>query len=110
MPQSREEQLKVQRQAMERQRFGYTRDEIIAAKGATCYICHQPVDPNSEDTVISHIHGGGRHASETGMIVPGKTHNMDNLGVAHRACDGKKDRIRNSVGMGIEGNSNNPSQ
>lgn len=43
------------------------------------------------------------------MIIEGKTHNMDNLGVAHRSCAGRKDALRGSMGLGIEGNSNNPS-
>lgn len=107
MPQSREEQLKVQRQAMERERFGYTQDEIVAQKGVNCYICGKPT--TRADRVIDHIKGGGRHATETGMIIPDKTHNMDNFGVAHRTCAGKKDAIRGSMGLGIEGNSNNPS-
>ena len=107
MPQSREEKLKVQRQAMERQRFGYTTDEIVAVKGNNCYICGKPTSDG--DRVIDHIEGGGRHATETGMLVPGKTHNMDNFGVAHKACAGRKDAIRGSMGLGIEGNNNNPS-
>lgn len=102
-----EEQKKSQREAMQRQRFGYTTEEIVAKKGNTCYICGQPVSP--QDMVIDHIKGGGRHATETGMLIPGKTHNMDNLGVAHRVCAGKKDAIRGSMGLGIEGNPNNPS-
>ena len=107
MPVSHEEQKKMQLQTMERQRFGYTKEEILAVKGNKCYICGQPVAP--QDMVIDHIKGGGRHATETGMIIEGKTHNMDNLGIAHRSCAGKKDRIRSSMGLGIEGNPNNPS-
>jgi len=107
MAQSHEEKKKQQLQAMERQRFGYTKQEIVAQKGTNCYICGQPVAP--ADMVIDHIKGGGRHATETGMIVPDKTHNMDNFGIAHRSCAGKKDAIRGSMGLGIEGNQNNPS-
>lgn len=107
MAQSHEEQKKQQLQAMERQRFGYTKEEIIAVKGINCYICGKPTTDG--DRVIDHIHGGGRHATETGMLVEGKTHNMDNFGIAHKACAGRKDAIRGSMGLGIEGNSNNPS-
>ena len=104
---SHEEQKRMQRESMERQRFGYTKREIIAQKGITCYICGKPTTDG--DRVIDHIKGGGRHATETGMIIEGKTHNMDNLGIAHRSCAGKKDRIRSSMGLGIGGNPNNPS-
>lgn len=101
-------QLKAQREAMEKSRFGFTKKEIIAAKGRNCYICGQPV--SDADMVIAHKQGGGRHATETGMMIDGKTHAMDNLAIAHRACEGKRDRLRGSMGMGIEGNANNPSQ
>lgn len=101
------QQLKMQREAMERQRFGYTRKEVVAEKGRNCYICGQPV--SDEDMVIAHKTGQGRHATENGMITD-KSHDMDNLAVAHRECEGRKDRIRGAMGMGIEGNSNNPSQ
>jgi 5-methylcytosine-specific restriction endonuclease McrA len=105
---TREEQLKAQRQAMERQRFGMTKDEILQKKGMNCAICGQPVPYN--DVVIDHKNGGGRHATEMGMIIPGKTHNIDNLQVCHGSCAGKKDRIRGSMGMGMPGNPNNPAQ
>jgi 5-methylcytosine-specific restriction endonuclease McrA len=97
--------LQKQRQAMERERFGATRSEILAAKGAKCVMCG-----STYDLVIDHKSGGGRHATENGMIVAGKTHNLDNLQVLCRSCAGKKDRMRNMRGLGIEGNSNNPSQ
>ena len=100
-----EEQKKATLQSMERQRFGYTRDEILAVKGNICGICGQPV-PDSE-IVIDHKDGGGRHHTERGLIVSGKTHNMDNLQVAHRSCAGRKDAVRGSMGLGIEGNPNN---
>lgn len=96
------------REAVERQRFGYTRAEILAAKGNKCAICGQPV-PNNEDMVIDHINGGGRHHTERGMMAQG-THDMDNLQIAHRECAGRKDRLRDSMGLGIAGNTNNPSQ
>ena len=100
------DQLQAQRQAMEMQRFGHTREEILAEKGNTCAICGQPV-PDSE-IVIDHKNGGGRHHTERGMLTE-DTHDMENLQVCHRSCAGKKDRIRGSMGMGIEGTSNNPS-
>lgn len=93
---------------MERQRFGYTKQEIVAAKGTNCAICGKPVAP--QDMVIDHKNGGGRHHTERGMIVQGQTHNMDNLQVCHRSCAGRKDAIRGARGMGLEGNPNNPSQ
>jgi hypothetical protein len=98
------------KQAVEKTRFGYTREQVLKEKGA---YCHQPLKPGDHHEgllVISHINGGGRHASENGMIIPGKTHDMDNLTVLCQRHDGMKDRIRDSQGMGIEGNSNNPSQ
>lgn len=97
-------QLQQQREAMERQRFGATRSEILKAKGARCVSCG-----STQDLVIDHKNGGGRHATEMGMVVEGKTHNMDNLQVMCRSCAGKKDAIRGSMGMGMEGNPNNPS-
>lgn len=104
--QTREEKLKVQREAMERQRTGYTTAEIVAEKGRTCYYCKKPI---KNDLVIAHVRGGGRHATENGMIIPGKSHAMSNLFPAHRACNGKADAISGSMGLGIEGNSNNKS-
>ncbi len=102
-------QLQKQRQAMERQRFGFTREEIIQAKGGEiCAACGEGPKPG-DDIVIDHKDGGGRHATEMGMVIPGKTHNMDNLQLLHRSEAGKKDAIRGSMGMGMPGNPNNPS-
>lgn len=100
-----EKQKKMQREAMERARFGATRDEILAEKGAYCAECG-----SKEDLVIDHKNGGGRHTTERGMFAFDKTHNPDNLQVLCRTCAGRKDRIRGMMGMGIEGNDNNPSQ
>ena len=97
------------KQDVEKLRFGHTRAEIMKVKGE---YCHQPLKPGDYHEgllVISHINGGGRHATENGMIIPGKTHNMDNLTVLCQRHDGMKDRIRDSHGLGIEGH-NNPSQ
>lgn len=104
-------QLQQQRQAMERQRFGSTRAEVMAEKGA---YCHAPLkgkdDYHEGKLVIVHIAGGGRHATETGLIIPGKTHNMNNLTVMCQRHAGRDDRERALRGLGIEGNPNNPSQ
>ena len=102
-------QHQQQREAMEKQRFGYTRAEIMKIKGEYCHDPKAPKDCQGK-LVISHINGGGRHASENGMIVPGKTHNLDNMTVLCQRHDGMKDRERDSRGLGIEGNTNNPSQ
>lgn len=99
-----EEQKAAQLRAMEMQRFGHTREEVMAAKGEQCAKCG-----STEDLVIDHINGGGRHHTERGMITE-DTHNMDNLQVMCASCAGKKDHMRGMMGMGIEGNQNNPSQ
>jgi len=106
MAQTHEEQKKQQLEAMQMQRFGHTEAEIVAAKGRNCYYCGKPI--SDEDLVIAHIHGGGRHATEMGKIIPGKTHNMDNLAPAHRACNGRADAISGNMGLGLPGNPNNP--
>lgn len=98
------QQKEAQRKSMEKQRFGYTREEILKAKGAKCAKCG-----STKDLVIDHINGGGRHNSERGIITQ-QTHSMSNFQVLCRSCAGAKDRIRGSMGLGIEGNSNNPSQ
>lgn len=99
------------RHAVEMQRFGATREQILKEKGAYCHKTPlAPGDFHRGELVISHIHGGGRHASENGMIIPGKTHNMDNLTVLCQRHDGQKDRIAATHGLGLEGNPNNPSQ
>jgi len=98
-----EEQKKAQREAMEKARFGATRAEVFAKKGAECKNCG-----STEDLVIDHIDGGGRHHTERGLIVEGKTHSMDNLQVLCRSCAGARDRKRETMGLGIEGNPNNP--
>lgn len=96
-----EEQKAMQRRSMEKQRFGATREEILKKKGAKCVSCG-----STKDLVIDHTNGGGRHATERGMMIPGKTHSMSNFQVMCRSCAGKKDAIRQSHGLGIEGNPN----
>lgn len=102
-------QLKKQREDMERQRFGYTRAEIMKAKGERC---SYPGGGHEGDLVIDHIKGGGRHDTERGMIVEGKTKNMDNLRVLCRKHSGMIDRqdFTRGIGSNTEGNPNNPSQ
>jgi len=92
------------KESMERQRFGATRREIMSKKGAKCVTCG-----TTKDLVIDHIKGGGRHHTERGLLSP-LTHDIKNLQIQCRSCAGRKDRLRRSMGMGIEGNSNNPSQ
>lgn len=101
-------QLKAQREAMERQRFGYTRAEVMKAKGAKCAY---PGGGHEGDLVIDHIKGGGRHDTENGMF-PQKAHNMDNLRILCRKHAGMIDRMdfTRGIGSNTEGNPNNPSQ
>lgn len=101
-------QLKKQREDMERQRFGYTRAEVFAAKGAKC---SYPGGGHEGDLVIDHIKGGGRHDTENGMF-PEKAHDMSNLRVLCRKHAGMIDRqdFTRGIGSNTEGNSNNPSQ
>lgn len=103
-------QLLQQRQAMEMQRFGHTRAEIMKIKGEYCHHTLTKGDYHEGKLVISHINGGGRHASENGMIIPGKTHSLDNMTVLCQRHDGMKDRESAIRGMGIAGNPDNPSQ
>lgn len=106
-------QLQQQRQAMEKQRFGYTRSEILAKKGNQCSVPLQFAgDFHEGDLVIDHIKGGGRHDTERGLIVANLTHNMDNLRVVCRRHNGMIDRRDYLKGYGhnTEGNNNNPSQ
>lgn len=105
--QSHEEHKKKQLEDMQMQRFGHTTAEIVAAKGNNCYYCGKPIAPG--DLTIAHIRGGGRHATEMGKIIPGKTHDMSNLAPAHRECNGRADAITGNMGMGLPGNPNNPS-
>lgn len=105
MATTHEEQKAMQRAAMEKARFGATREQVLATKGAKCAHCG-----STKDLTIDHINGGGRHNTERGMIVPDKTHNMDNLQVLCSHCSGLKDRARGMMGMGTAGNPNNPSQ
>lgn len=100
--------LKQQRQAMERQRFGFTRAEVLRAKGAKCAY---PGNDHEGDLVIDHISGGGRHDTERGIMVEGKTHNMANLRVLCRKHAGMIDRMDfvKGVGRNSPGNPNNPS-
>lgn len=104
-----DKQHKQQRQAMERQRFGYTREEVMAAKGAKCAY---PGGGHEGDLVIDHISGGGRHDTERGMMVEGKTHNMDNLRILCRKHAGMIDRndFLKGIGSNTKGNPNNPAQ
>lgn len=103
------EQLRKQKEAMERQRFGFTRTEILAVKGAKC---SYPGNDHEGDLVIDHISGGGRHDTERGMFVEGKTHNMDNLRVLCRKHAGMIDRqdFTRGIGSNTKGNPNNQSQ
>ena len=106
-------QHKQQREAMEKQRFGYTRAEILSAKGNKCSIPLQFAgDFHEGDMVIDHVKGGGRHDTERGLIVPELTHNMNNLRVVCRRHNGMIDRrdFLGGIGRNTEGNSNNPSQ
>lgn len=107
---ARRQQVK---QAVERERFGATRAEILRAKGAKCVIPLQfNGDYHEGDLVIDHIKGGGRHDTERGMIVPELTHNMANLRVVCRRHNGMIDRLdfTRGIGRNTEGNPNNPSQ
>lgn len=98
----------MQREAMERKRFGFTRAEILKAKGAKCAI---PGGGHEGDLVIDHINGGGRHDTERGIIRK-ETHDMSNLRVLCRKHAGMIDRMDYIKGMGrnTKGNPNNPSQ
>lgn len=98
-----EKQKAMQRASMEKQRFGATRESILAKKGAVCAKCG-----SKSDLVIDHKAGGGRHHTERGLITS-KTHDMNNLQVLCRKCAGAKDAIRGAMGMGLSGNPNNPS-
>jgi len=102
-------QLKAQREAMERQRFGYTREEVFAVKGRKC---SYPSNDHEGDLVIDHIAGGGRHDTETGMFVKGKTRSMSNFRVLCRKHAGMIDRqdFTRGIGRNTKGNPNNPSQ
>lgn len=93
-----EDQLKAQRQSMEKQRFGHTREEILKAKGARCAHCG-----TTKNLQIDHINGGGRHMTEMGMMESGKTHNMNNMQVLCDKCMGEKDRKRGLLGLGYHG-------
>lgn len=97
------------KQAVEKQRFGYTREEILRIKGAKCVY---PGGGHEGDLVIDHISGGGRHDTERGMMVENKTHNLDNLRVLCRKHAGLIDRLDFTKGIGRNspGNTNNPSQ
>src|SRR3990167_2476856 len=101
-------QHKQQREAMERQRFGYTRAEILKIKGAKC---SYPGGGHEGDLVIDHESGGGRHDTERGIIVPGKSHSLSNIRILCRKHAGLIDSndFLKGVGMNSRGNSNNPS-
>ena len=104
-------QKKAQLRAMEKQRFGFTREEVMAAKGAECSYPLTKGDYHEGDLVIDHIKGGGRHDTENNNFLPGLTHNMDNLRVVCRRHNGMADRndFLKGVGHQSEGNPNNPS-
>lgn len=97
------------KEAMERQRFGDTRANILREKGAKCVI---PGGGHEGDLVIDHIDGGGRHDTENGIIVPNKTHNKANLRILCRKHAGMIDRADfvKGIGRNSKGNPNNPSQ
>jgi 5-methylcytosine-specific restriction endonuclease McrA len=97
---SSEKQKAAQRASMEKARFGATRADILKAKGAKCAKCG-----STHDLVIDHKNGGGRHATENGML---PNNSSSNLQVLCRSCAGSKDAIRGAMGLGIEGNPNNP--
>ena len=106
-------QKQQQLKAMEMQRFGYTRAEILKAKGNKCSLPLQSAgDYHEGDLVIDHIKGGGRHDTERGMVVKSLTHNMDNLRVVCRRHNGMMDRrdYLKGYGSNTKGNENNPSQ
>lgn len=102
-------QRKQIKEAVERSRFGYTREEILRIKGAKCVY---PGGDHEGDLVIDHISGGGRHDTERGMMVEGKTHNLDNIRVLCRKHAGLIDRLdfTRGIGRNSPGNTNNPSQ
>lgn len=107
--QSREEKNKATKESMERQRFGLTREEILAKKGAKCVY---PGGDHEGDLVIDHISGGGRHDTERGLFAEGKTHSLSNMRILCRKHAGlidRKDFIQKR-GSNTKGNSNNPSQ
>lgn len=102
-----------QKQDMEKQRFGYTRAEILKVKGNKCSLPLQfPGDFHSGPLVIDHIKGGGRHDTERGMFVQGLTHSMSNFRVVCQRHNGMMDRRDYLKGYGhnTAGNPNNPSQ
>ncbi len=98
----RQKQLQQQKDAMYRKRFGFTRAEILAAKGNKC--AYSGSD-HEGDLVIDHIKGGGRHDTEQGMIVPGLSHSMSNFRVLCRKHSGEIDRndFLNGVGRNTKG-------
>ena len=98
---------KQMREAVERQRFGMTRHEFFMKHGTTCVDCKKTF-PESQ-MVIDHEAGGGRHATENGMM-PQLAHDESHMMPRCKECAGRRDRIRGSMGLGIEGNGNNPSQ
>lgn len=107
--QSHEEHKASQRASMEKQRFGYTREEVLKAKGATCVY---PGGDHEGDLVIDHITGGGRHDTERGLLKAGKTHSLSNMRVLCRKHAGlidRKDFIQDK-GSNTRGNPNNKSQ
>jgi LysM repeat protein len=99
-----------QKQAMEMQRFGDLRSNIIKP-GQKCQVPLQfPGDFHKGKLAIHHEKGGGRHDTENGKIIPGKTHNKNEFIIACLRHAGMLDRKRGLAGVGTKGNPNNPSQ
>lgn len=94
---TRAKQLAAQRASMERSRFGKTKEEVFSLKGKKCVKCG-----STQDLVIDHINGGGRHLTERGMMGE-NTHNNSNLQVLCRSCQGEKDAARGHAGLGNRG-------
>ncbi len=101
--------LKQQREAMENKRFGFTRAEVLKAKGAKC---SYPGGGHEGDLVIDHTSGGGRHDTERGIFAKGKTHSMANLRILCRKHAGLIDRrdFTRGIGSNTKGSPTNPSQ
>lgn len=106
-------QKQAQSRAMDMQRFGDTRANILKEKGNKCSLPLQFAgDYHSGPLVIDHIKGGGRHDTERGMFNKALTHNKDNFRVVCQRHNGMMDRrdYLSGYGSNTKGNSNNPSQ
>lgn len=97
------------KEAMEKQRFGDTRANLLKKLGGKCAYGG---NDHEGDLVIDHISGGGRHDTERGMIIEGKTHNTKNMRLLCRKHAGLIDRTDfvGGVGRNSPGNPNNPAQ